>query len=118
MTCSSEESTARESRAVLLSTDMFSGVPHGSSSDARVVNHRSSPPRPPRRSELKYIVNSSFERNAYISLESVFTGGAPLMGQDQSPNVSVLCGEEPAAATKHASRPSVRDCRISPPLKH
>src|SRR4030095_14248972 len=103
MTCSSEESTARESIAVLLSTDMFSGVSHGSSGDARVVNHRSSPPRPPScRSEVKYIVNSSFERIAYISLAAVFTPSTRL-GGDQSPNVSVLCGEEPAAATKQTS---------------
>src|SRR4029453_518331 len=118
MTCSSDESTASESATVLLSADMFSGGPHGSSGDARVVNPRSSPPRPPSfRSEVKYIVNSSFEMIAYISLEAVFTPSTRL-GEDQSPNVSVLCGEEPAAATKHASRLSVRDCLISPPLKH
>ena len=52
ITCSSEESTARESAALVLSADMFSGSPQGSSSEARVVNHRSSPPRPPGRSEV------------------------------------------------------------------
>ena len=52
ITCSSEESTARESAALVLSADMFWGSAQGSSSEARVVNHRSSPPRPPGRSEV------------------------------------------------------------------
>src|SRR5206468_9671672 len=91
ITCSSEESTARESAALVLSADMFWGSAQGSSSEARVVNQRSSPPRPPGRSEVKYIVNSSRERKAYVSLNSVFTGGPTLnMGEDHSPNVSAL----------------------------
>src|SRR5919204_1625811 len=115
ITCSSDDSTARESAALVLSADMFWGSPHGSSSEARVVNHRSSPPRPPGRSEVKYIVNSSRDRIAYVSLYWVFTGGPTLIGEDQSPYIAVLCGEEPGATTYQATRQTVRDRLMVPP---
>src|SRR4029079_6430611 len=118
MTCSSDESTASESRALVLSTERFVGVSQGSSTEARVVNHRSSPPRLPGRSEVKSIVNSRRARSAYVSLESLFTGGATLCATDQSPYISMSCDEKPGLARYHASRQTVRDRLMIPPLNN
>jgi hypothetical protein len=57
----------------------------------------------PGRSDVKYTVNSSFERIAYMSLYAVFND-ATLTGADQSPNVSARRGEVPGAAVYEASK--------------
>src|SRR5436190_3246977 len=94
---------------------IFSAGPHGASTESRVAYHRSSNPMVPCRSDVKYTVNSSFERTAYMSLESVFND-ATGTGVDQSPNVSALRGEVPGAAVYEASRhSSIKDRLMVPP---
>jgi hypothetical protein len=66
---------------------------------------------------VKYIVNSSRERIAYVSLDSVFTGGPTLKAPDQLPNLSGLRDEEPGAARYDASTHNSRDRLMIAPMK-
>src|SRR6476620_1122655 len=107
-----------ESATVELSFPMFVGVSHSDSTVGRVAYHKSSPPTPPVRFELKYTVSSSLVRTAYISLKSGVFSSATGTGVDQSPKVSALRGDVSGAARYHVISPSsAKDRLMFPPLK-